>query len=128
MGPITARARHLCRALEPHFRLNQNLLEVYPKATIHQLFGEKSARRYKREVDTWETRAAILEGISGDLEFAVWREPCLQNDHCFDAVMCAYTAYLWARDGWELPAEHRPVYELDGYIWIPPAPATEQAS
>ena len=31
------------------------------------------------------------------------REDVLRNDHCFDAVISAYTAYLWARDGWELP-------------------------
>ena len=46
----------------------------------------------------------------------------VQNDHVFDAVMCAYTAYLWARDGWQMPDEHREVFNADGWIWAPPAP------
>jgi hypothetical protein len=121
MGPLTARAAHLTRALADRYQLNRNLLEVYPKATVHNLFGEKAAKRYKREVDTWTTRAKILTQLSDDLEFAVWREGCLSNDHCFDAVLCAYTAYLWARDGWELPEEHRAIAERDGWIWFPPA-------
>jgi len=36
-------------------------------------------------------------------------------------VICAYTGYLWARDGW---MEHdRPESGLgrDGWIWVPPA-------
>lgn len=124
MGPLTARATHLARALGRYgYRLNVNLLEVYPKATIHQLWGHKVARRYKREVETWETRAQILESLRGTLEFGrqsrMAREECLRNDHCFDAVMCAYTAFLWARDGWSLPAEHGDVFAIDGWIWAP---------
>jgi predicted nuclease with RNAse H fold len=126
MGPLTARAAHLVRALAGHrYHLNQNLLEVYPKATIHMLYGQKVARSYKREVDTWETRARVLESLRGQLDFAprsgLARETVLQNDHCFDAVVCAYTAYLWARDGWSLPEEHREVFAVDGWIWAPPA-------
>lgn len=124
MGPLTARASHLVRALAGHgYALNKNLIEVYPKATIHQLWGRDAARRYKREVDTWETRAQILESLRGTLEFGrrsrMAREECLRNDHCFDAVICAYTAFLWARDGWTMPAEHRDVYAVDGWIWAP---------
>ena len=45
MGPLTARASHLTRALRRHgFALHANLLEVYPKATIHQLWGADLAR------------------------------------------------------------------------------------
>ena len=31
-----------------------------------------------------------------DLSFApgVWREECVQSDHAFDAIICAYTGYL----------------------------------
>lgn len=124
MGPLTARASHLVRALGRFgYGLNKNLIEVYPKATIHQLWGRKIARSYKREVETWETRAAVLESLRGKLEFArssrMAREECLRNDHCFDAVICAYTGYLWARDGWTLPTEQRDVYDVDGWIWAP---------
>jgi predicted RNase H-like nuclease len=125
MGPLTARAAHLTRALARFgYKLNTNLLEVYPKATIAKLWGEKIARRYKRRAGTWEARAGILEALSGTLEFAAGsrmaREPCLQNDHCFDAVICAYTAFLWARDGWQMPEEDRQVFAVDGWIWAPP--------
>jgi len=124
MGPLTARAAHLVRALGRYgYRLHQNLLEVYPKATIHRLWGQKVARSYKREVDTWETRARVLESLRGALEFGpksgLAKETVLQNDHCFDAVVCAYTAYLWARDGWKMPAKDREVFEVDGWIWVP---------
>jgi predicted nuclease with RNAse H fold len=124
MGPLTARAAHLGRALARHgYALNENLLEVYPKATIAKLWGVRAAQTYKRRADTWTTRAEILEKLRGELEFApksrMAKEQCLQSDHCFDAVMCAYTAYLWAKHGWTLPTEHRGVFEIDGWIWTP---------
>jgi predicted nuclease with RNAse H fold len=124
MGPLTARAAHLVRALASHgFTQHKNLIEVYPKATLHKLFGETTARRYKGKVNTWETRAGVLESLRGTLEFSrasrMAREDCLANDHCFDAVICAYTAYLWARDGWQIPLEHRDVYLVDGWIYGP---------
>ena len=79
------------------------------------------AKAYKRGVDTWRTRAAMLERLSQRMRFEVWREGCLQDDHAFDAVICAYTAYLWARDGWQLPEENREVFAEDGWIWFPAA-------
>ncbi len=128
MGPLTARAHYLRRVLAPTFELNRNLLEVYPKATIHMLCGAEPARRYKRLANTWRVRAEILERLQPELSFNIWREGCLQNDHCFDAVICAYTAYLWAREGWTLPEEDRAVFERDGWIWFPPrAPGPDPA-
>lgn len=124
MGPLTARASHLVRALAAHgYRLHTNLIEVYPKATIHQLWGARVARGYKRQVDTWETRARILESLRGTVEFGrksrMSREECLSNDHCFDALICAYTAFLWARDGWTVPETNGDVYRVDGWIYAP---------
>lgn len=124
MGPLTARAARLVRELSRFgYRLHEDLIEVYPKATIHQLWGAKVARRYKREVGTWETRAQVLESLRGSLAFAptsgLAREQVLQNDHCFDAVVCAYTAALWAREGWTLPATDRAVFLADGWIYVP---------
>jgi len=124
-GPVTARAAHLRRAAASSgFALNENLIEVSPRATVHALFGERRARYYKRDADPWRTRAGILEGLGDTLRFAprsrMSREGVLSNDHCFDAVLSAYTAFLWARDGWELPADNREVFEQDGWIWAPP--------
>jgi predicted nuclease with RNAse H fold len=125
MGPLTARAAHLVRALAGDYRLNENLIEVYPKATIWKLFGEKTARSYKRHHAQQSVRLLdILHRLPG-LSFGPgqWRESGVQNDHLFDAVICAYTAYLWARDGWQLPEAGREVFAVDGWIWTPPGGA-----
>ena len=103
-------------------------LPVYPTQALHQLIRERihAAAEYRRRVveasdaDPWRTRATILEGFT-DLSFApqsrMAREDVLRNDHCFDAVISAYTAFLWARDGWETPAG---VFAEDGWITAPP--------
>jgi predicted nuclease with RNAse H fold len=124
MGPLTARAAYLVRALSRlGYAVNENLIEVYPKATLQMLWGRKVARAYKREVETWETRARVLESLRGKLEFGarsrLAKEDVLRNDHNFDAVIAAYTAYLWSTEGWTLPVEHREVFDADGWIWVP---------
>ncbi len=123
VGLVAARAAHLRRRLvRAGFALHQNLLEVSPAATIAALFDRRRARGYKRDADPWETRAALVEAL-GDLEFApasrLAREDALSNDHCFDSLIAAYTAYLWARDEWTMPEAGAPFVE-DGWIWAPP--------
>ena len=118
MGPLTARAVHLLRALAGRFRPEENAIEVYPKATLALLrLGEP----YKKRADA---RLRILSRMP-DLFFApgVWREECVQSDHAFDAIVCAYTGYLWARDGWTLPEECSVAAASEGWIWVPPEPA-----
>lgn len=123
VGLVAQRAVHLRRRLlRAGFALNQNLIEVSPSATIAALFDRRRARGYKRDADPWETRAELIEQLR-DLEFApgsrMAREDVLRNDHCFDAVIDAYTAYLWARDGWQMPEPPVPFAD-DGWIWVPP--------
>ncbi len=123
-GPVSARAGHLRRLLAGRgFALNENLLEVSPRATIAALFGERLARGYKRDADPWETRAAIIERLGDSLKFAftsrLSREEVLRNDHCFDALLSAYTAFLWAREGWTMPDDA--AFADDGWIWAPPS-------
>jgi predicted nuclease with RNAse H fold len=117
MGPLTARASHLMRALADLFQLNRNIIEVYPKATLALLrLGEP----YKKRTDA---RLRILSAMP-DLSFApgVWREECVQSDHAFDAIICAYTGYLAARDGWSIPAELDGLLAREGWVWVPPEP------
>jgi predicted nuclease with RNAse H fold len=120
-GAIAARAGQLRRRLRGiGFDLHANLLEVSPAATVAALCGPHAARGYKRDADPWHTRAQILERLD-DLSFApqsrMAREDVLQSDHCFDAVLSAYTAYLWARDGWPTPDG---CFTDDGWIVAPP--------
>jgi uncharacterized protein DUF429 len=130
-GPLAARAAHLGRALADRFRLNDNLIEVSPKATLTAL---GFTRPYKKHLHEQETRARILETLSPELDFGpgVWREVCVQSDHLFDAVICAFTGFLWARDGWtETDTAARALNRdglrddrrddrIDGWIWVPP--------
>jgi predicted nuclease with RNAse H fold len=115
MGPLAARAAHLVRALARGFRLNHNLIEVYPRATL-ELLGFRQP--YKKRVDR---RIEILAAL-GDLSFGpgVWREECRQSDHVFDAVLCAYTGYLRARDGWQISTLAGDPIDPQGWIWVPP--------
>jgi predicted nuclease with RNAse H fold len=120
-GAISARAGQLRRRLRgAGYELHRNLVEVSPAATIAALCDTRAARGYKRDADPWVTRASILERLR-DLVFApqsrMAREDALQNDHCFDAVIAAYTAFLWARDGWSAPDD---CFVEDGWIVAPP--------
>ncbi len=125
-SPVAARATHLRRVLASHgFVLNENLLEVSPRSTVQALFGRQRARGYKRDADPWNTRAHIVEELGCQLRFApssrMSKEEVLRNDHCFDALLSGYTAFLWARDGWQVPAEATD-FASHGFIWVPPAP------
>jgi hypothetical protein len=115
MGPLAARAAHLVRALARGFRLNHNLIEVYPRATL-ELLGYREP--YKKRIDR---RIDILASL-GDLSFGpgVWREECRQSDHVFDAVLCAYTGYLRVRDGWQISNLAGDSIDPQGWIWVPP--------
>ena len=124
VGPVSARAAHLRRVLAGlGFELNRNLLEVSPRGTVHALFGRRRARGYKRDADPWNTRAQIIEELGEGLRFApssrLSKEEVLRNDHCFDALLSGYTAFLWARDEWQIPEAGEP-FASDGWIWTPP--------
>jgi hypothetical protein len=121
VGPVAARAGQLRKRLAGcGFALNDNLLEVSPAATLSALVGRKRTRATRRDTDAWAARAMVLEGF-GDLVFAPTsrfaREDALRSLHVFDALVAAYTAYRWAKDGWTLPAGG--VFDDDGWIWTP---------
>ena len=64
-------------------------------------------------------RRSIVQGSFGFAPTSCFsREEVLRNDHCFDALLSAYTAYLWARDGWDKPEDVQGL-EADGWIWAP---------
>ncbi len=113
MGPLAARGAYLTRALG-----GNHLIEVYPKATLTQLFSKQSVDHYKRSAGSREARLKILNDMP-DLTFApgAWREHALDNDHKFDAIVCAYTAFLYARKRCAAPPTK--VVADDGWIWFP---------
>ena len=85
---------------------------------------------FKKHLREREARASILDALSDELRFGpgIWRERCVQSDHLFEAVVCAFTGFLWARDGWtvpagmEIPAAGDDAARLRaGWIWTPPA-------
>jgi len=123
-GPIAARAVQLRRRLAPMgYKLNDTLLEVSPRATVHALFGRDKARGYKRDADPWETRASIVEGLDMifDVTSRLSREEVLRNDHCFEALLSGYSAFLRHRDGWTEPADATDdAWQTDGLVWAPP--------
>lgn len=120
-GPLTARALHLCRSIADVFRLNENLIEVFPKATLASFVDRLPAGvnalhgRYRKRVDI---RLALLERF-GHLAFSppIWREECVQSDHAFDAVVCAYSGFLAQSQNWTIPPELAEVAATDGWIW-----------
>ncbi len=107
-GPLAARATYLRRLLSPRLRLHENLLEVYPRATLTQLFGAATERRTRHGETSrvWETRKQVLAGLREGIDYAyVWPEVVVRNSHVFAAVLCAYTAFLWDRGAWRGPAD-----------------------
>jgi hypothetical protein len=115
-GPLTARAAFLCRSLAAHFRLDENLIEVSPRATLVEL-GFRDP--YKKHVDRRIDILAKLPGLS--FSPGVWRETCRQSDNVFDALLCAYAGYLAGCGGW--PRAHRPNRLPAGrsWVWVPGA-------
>ena len=78
-----------------------------------------------------KTRAQILESaLPIYLRFGpgVWRRAAaVQSDHLFEAVICADTGDLWARDAWDGAAFTEVGPLAGGWIWTPPAPAPVSA-
>lgn len=148
-GPLAARAAYLRRALSPALRLGENLIEVHPRATLAAGFGAEMARRSRQGTDArvWAARKQILGALTDGIAFDyVWPELVVRNTHVFQAVICAFTAYAWARRGLRGPLDLRPepgdeaprgavarpedlaqaidalgdLWIEDGWVWAPP--------
>ena len=145
MGPLAARAAYLRHALSPHLRLHDNLIEVHPPATIIRLFGAAVERRLGRGPadEVAAQRRKIFVGLGEKLRFDyVWPEIVVRSPHIFEAVLSAFTAFLWSTQAWQGPADLLPpppgepaivrdpltpalaefgaLWLEDGWIWVPP--------
>ncbi|MBL4684118.1 MAG: DUF429 domain-containing protein, partial [Nannocystaceae bacterium] len=110
-GPLAARAAYLRRALSPRLRLHENLIEVHPRATLVAAFGRSLAdlTRHGDDERVWATRKIVLSALTEGIAFDyVWPELVVRNTHVFNAVLCAFTAFWWARRGLRGPADLRP--------------------
>ena len=153
MGPLAARAAYLRHALSPTLRLHENLIEVHPPATLIRLFGAATVQRLGRGPtdEVAEQRRKIFVGLGEKLRFNyVWPEVVVRSPHIFEAVLSAFTAFLWATQGWQGPTDLAPpapdpasppaivrdplapaLAELDhlwledGWIWVPPVQTRE---
>lgn len=108
MGPLAARAAYLRHALSPRLRLHENLIEVHPPATLIRLFGAATVQRLGKGPtdEVAAKRRKIFEGLGEKLRFAyVWPEIVVRSPHIFEAVMSAFTAFLWTTQGWQGPAD-----------------------
>jgi predicted nuclease with RNAse H fold len=153
MGPLAARAAYLRRALSPQLRLHENLLEVYPPATVARLFGAEVERRQRRSdsEQAWDLRKRVLSALAPALAFDyVWPEVVVRSPHVFEAVIAGFTAFMWAYQGWQGPpdllsqavsepaegvrepltqavADFDRMWLEDGWIWVPPASSPADA-
>ena len=143
-GPLAARASFLRRRLSPRLRLHENLLEVAPALTLVQwLSSDRTRALYHGDQATvWEQRKRVLHALAKGLAFEyVWPEMVVRNVHVFHAVICAFTASLWAsgrcasaaqlaagEQGTEVTAAAAAalgtMWLQDGWIALPRRPAT----
>lgn len=136
MGILTARAvafarRVATRTLVPDAHLPAQLLEVYPRATLHRLGEADAGLRPQAKGEPDEVYAERVIAGFGRLVNGVGKyELSLSaaGHHVLDALAAAYTGWL-APDGLEPPPEHFNV--AAGWIWYPraaPAPSARKHS
>jgi hypothetical protein len=131
-GPLAARAAHLVRALADRFTINQNMIEVSPKATLVSLGLGRLSRSTLRER---ETRARVLESLSAELRFGpgVWRERCVQSESPVrGGDLRVHSVSCGRATGWSLPASatgrDATARLREGWIWTPPIAAVSPAA
>lgn len=119
LGVITARSIALARRLRASSHCAK-VLEVYPTGTLHVLGKREprmAARRTGEPKDKFRHRVlrALEESIDGlDDYVRTLGEP----GHVFDALLAAYTGWLYLDDGLQ-PPDDRVDEDDDGWIWLP---------
>ena len=96
LAPLAARAHFISR------RLSHACIEVYPKLTVWRLGLElkvpkSNLRSHRHSVGGDESRRIFLEHLSGRKSVFFYQQDIkamIENNHAFEAFICAYTAYL----------------------------------
>jgi hypothetical protein len=114
--PLTARAHFMSR------RLTAELNEVFPKATIWRVgrslkVAKSHLRFHKHAVGGDTSRNMILQALSSNNVVFVYHHDVklmTENNHAFEAFICALTGYLKFRG----MTEERPAGFPESETWI----------
>jgi predicted nuclease with RNAse H fold len=118
LGALTARALVLARRLR-RLRPPPRVLEVYPRATLAALrAGDPAIRPRERAEPRADHRRGVVRALrrTGLIDVSDRLRRRIGQEHVFDALIAAYTGWLYPRGLHPPPSMVR---EGDGWIWIP---------
>ena len=116
LAPLTARAIFLKR------RLKAKLLEVMPQLTVWRL-GQKlrvaasHLKYHKHAIGGDESRKVFLRELSERMSVFIYQQDLksmVENNHAFEAFMCAFTGYL----SFQGQTEKRPAQFPKAEAWV----------
>jgi hypothetical protein len=116
MAPLTARAQFIAR------RLQLPNIEVFPRLTIWRLGQEMKVSRshlkfHRHAVGGDESRKVFLQSLAESKDVFIYQQDfkaMVDNNHAFEAFICAYTGYLKSLK----QTEHRPSGFPKSESWI----------
>ncbi len=96
MAPLTARAQFIKR------RLDLDLIEVFPKLSIWRIgqnlkIGKSHLKFHKHVVGGDESRRIFLQALADRRDLFFYQQDfkaMVENNHAFEAFVCAYTGLL----------------------------------
>lgn len=116
LAPLTVRARYLAR------RIKLNFIEAMPKLTIWRLglqlkISKSHLRFHKHAVGGDESRRVFLTALSEKTGVFIYQQDMksmIENNHAFEAFICAYTGFLASQK----QTEKRPADFPKAESWI----------
>ncbi len=116
LAPLAVRAHFILR------RLDLPSIEVFPKLSVWRIgnslkVAKSHLRFHKHAVGGDESRAQFLQSLSEKKEVFIYQQDMksmVENNHAFEAFICAYTAYFKFMG----QTEKRPTDFPDEAAWI----------
>lgn len=120
LAPLTARAIFIKKRIQKELQIDMN--EVFPKLSIWRLgtrlkVAKTHLKFHKHSVGGDESRAKIIEALSENNVVFLYQHDVklmVENNHAFEAFVCAFTGYLKYTN----KTEPRPVAFPAGEQWI----------
>lgn len=99
LAPLTARAHFITR------RLDLNLIEVNPLISFYRLgqklkMNKSQIKIHRHSASGEESRRLFLQALSETGEIFIYQQDLksmIENNHAFEAFLCAYVAHLQAQ-------------------------------